>query len=144
MNNKHFLLIDDDCEDTDLFIEAVHSLDATVSCLNAGHGEDAFGKLGDGLEQMPDLIFLDLNMPVMNGWQFLEKLKHNDELKKIPVIIYSTSSGRTNLNHALAAGALCFFTKPDEFQRLKNILKTVLKYMAEDDLEHVCEAIQRA
>jgi CheY-like chemotaxis protein len=144
MNNRHFLLIDDDCEDTDLFIEAVHSLDATVSCLNAEHGEDAFGKLGNGLEQMPDLIFLDLNMPVMNGWQFLEKLKQDDEWKKIPVIIYSTSSGRANLKHALDAGALCFFTKPDEFQRLKKILKIILKYMSEDDLEHVCEAIQRA
>jgi CheY-like chemotaxis protein len=144
MSQKNFLLVDDDCEDTELFTEAVESVDATVACLNAVHGGEALDQLTSRKIQRPDIIFLDINMPVMNGWQLLDKLKENDELKQIPVIMYSTSSKKSDMKTALSSGALCFFTKPDNYQRLKKILHIIVTYMKNENLAKVCEAIENA
>jgi CheY-like chemotaxis protein len=144
MNNKKFLLVDDDYEDTELFAEAVESIDAGVACLNAAHGKDALDKLTGQAIQKPDIIFLDINMPVMNGWQFLSKLKEMEELKEIPVIMYSTSSKRSDMNTAMSSGALCFFTKPDNYHRLKKILEIILTHLKNGKLSEVCDAIQKA
>jgi CheY-like chemotaxis protein len=143
MISRNFLVVDDDSEDTELFTEAISSVDATVSCLKAVHGRDALDKLSGHEIQRPDIIFLDINMPIMNGWQLLSKLKENEELKKIPVIMYSTSSRKSDVKAALSSGALCFFTKPDNYGRLRQILQIVVKYMKEGNLDHVCEAIQQ-
>lgn len=140
---RRFLVIDDDSDDTELFTEAVGSVDASVSCINAAHGREALDKLSGQHISRPDLIFLDINMPVMNGWQFLSNLKGNPQLQQIPVIMYSTSSDRHDLRTAMSAGALCFFTKPDNFRTLKNILQIVLDYMDRNDLDKVCEAIRK-
>ena len=144
MDSKKFLLVDDDSEDTELFTEAVEAIDPTVACLNAMHGKDALDKLTEQTIEKPDIIFLDINMPVMNGWQFLDKLKENEELKEIPVIMYSTSSKKSDLNTALSSGAVCFFTKPENFQRLKKILQIILTYLKNDNISQVCDAIQNA
>lgn len=141
---KKFMLVDDDIDDTELFTEAVESVDASVKCLNAGHGADALAKLYSKDYRKPDLIFLDINMPVMNGWQFLSRIKDDEELKEIPVIVYSTSSNATDFRTALASGALCFFTKPNSFATLKNVLRIVLEHMNNDDLDKVCDAIHQA
>ena len=140
---KRFLVVDDDCDDTELFAEAVGSVDASVSCLNALDGREALNKLFNHQLEKPDLIFLDINMPVMNGWQFLSSLKGSDGLKEIPVIMYSTSSDRLAVKKALSSGALCFFTKPNNFQLLKTILRVVLDYMDKGLLDEVCPAIQQ-
>jgi CheY-like chemotaxis protein len=58
---------------------------------------------------MPDLIFLDINMPVVNGWEFLVKLKSDDKYKRIPVIILTTSSDKTNKQIASDLGAISLF-----------------------------------
>lgn len=137
-------MVDDDYDDTELFTEAVGSVDATVSCLNAAHGREALEKLTGRMIEKPDIIFLDINMPIMNGWQLLDKLKEDADLRQIPVIMYSTSSKRSDVKTALSSGALCFFTKPDNFQRLKKILHIVVSYMNNENLEKVCEAIQKA
>lgn len=144
MAQKNFLLVDDDCEDTELFTEAVESVDANVACLNAIHGGEALEKLTSHKIQRPDIIFLDINMPIMNGWQLLDKLKENAELKQIPVIMYSTSSKKSDMKTALSSGALCFFTKPDNYQRLKKILHIVVTHLNSENLAKVCEAIQQA
>jgi CheY-like chemotaxis protein len=144
MTPRNFLLVDDDYDDTELFTEAVESVDATVSCLNAAHGREALEKLTSRMIEKPDIIFLDINMPIMNGWQLLDKLKEDADLRQIPVIMYSTSSKRSDMKIALSSGALCFFTKPDNFQRLKKILHIVVSYMNNENLEKVCEAIQKA
>ena len=144
MKPKNFLVVDDDCEDTELFVEAVGSVDAEVNCLNAVHGREALDKLNGHTIQLPDIIFLDINMPVMNGWQFLTEIKESNDLRQIPIIMYSTSSNRSDVKNAISAGALCFFTKPDDYLRLKKILQIVVSYMDNNDLSRVCEAIQKA
>jgi CheY-like chemotaxis protein len=144
MSARKFLLVDDDCDDTELFSEAMESVDASVSCLNASHGKEALDKLQKQEIQRPDIIFLDINMPVMDGWQFLSKIKQTENLREIPIIMYSTSSKKSDVRTAMSSGALCFFTKPDSFQRLKKILQIVVLHMENGKLDKVCDAISAA
>lgn len=142
MSARKFLVIDDDCDDTELFTEAIGSVDASVSCYNASDGKLALDKLYNREIERPDLIFLDINMPVMNGWQVLSNLKGSESLRAIPVIMYSTSSKTSDITTALSSGALCFFTKPNSFLILKSILQLVVDYMERGNLDKVCDAIR--
>ena len=74
----------------------------------------------------PDVIFLDLNMPMMNGQQFLEQIQQHPDWKKIPVIIFSTTANIQTINKLKAKGASDFITKPGLFNELVSILKPLL------------------
>jgi CheY-like chemotaxis protein len=141
MIKKKLLLVDDDSDDTELFSEAIGEIDSSVLCHCASDGMEALEKLSEKKIETPDLIFLDINMPEMNGWQFLERVKGNHRLKDIPVIIYTTSSTKSDLLHARTSGALCFVTKPANYGRLKKILEIVISYMEKDSLIGVCDAV---
>lgn len=122
---KKFLLVDDDLDDTGLFHEALHEIDPTIICYIEHNGKAALDKLNNKEFLLPDIIFIDINMPGMNGWQFLEELKKEPEYKKVPVIMYSTSSYTGDADKAIDLGALCFFTKPSDYNLLKEILKAI-------------------
>ncbi len=134
---KIFLLADDDSDDTALFREALEDVDPAIICYCAQDGQAALDILENKSLQKPQIIFLDINMPGMNGWECLVELKKNADFKDIPVFIYSTSSHRREANIALGLGADCFFTKPIEFLELKNILKTLVANVDGDLLESV-------
>src|SRR5689334_21264234 len=115
-----FLLADDDVDDIELFCEALQTVDPSVECVCVQNGREALEMINSLLpNNQPQLIFLDINMPVMNGWDCLRHLKNNPSLKDIPVLIYSTTSREKDINYALDLGALCFFTKPKDYQELK-------------------------
>ncbi|MCW3117905.1 MAG: response regulator [Chitinophagaceae bacterium] len=119
MNSKKiFLVIDDDPDDCYFFTEAIHKIDASVKCLTAMDGEDALRKLRNGMERKPDLIFLDLNMPRMDGRVCLAELKKDKALKHIPVIILSTSSSENDIDETKKLGAVYFITKPTDISKL--------------------------
>jgi CheY-like chemotaxis protein len=141
MHKRNFLVVDDDADDLELFSEAVGELDESVICEQASDGYEALEKLGGDPPCTPDLIFLDLNMPAMDGWQFLERVKQNETLKDIPVIIYSTSSLRKDMLQAKQSGALCFVTKPEDYGQLKKILQIVISYLKQGELGGVCDAV---
>jgi CheY-like chemotaxis protein len=141
MMPKTFLLVDDDGDDTDLFTEAIGAADASVRFYSAIDGKEALAKLSEKGIGAPDIIFLDINMPEMNGWQFLSTLQGDGTLKDIPVIMYSTSSQIKDIKNASASGALCFLTKPNSFLQLKKILEVVISYMKRDALDALCEAL---
>lgn len=123
-----FLLIDDDADDRQLFKEALEAAGEDVDCEEAVGGEEAFKRLAVGAS-LPDLIFLDINLPVMNGWEFLKRLKAQKTLQSIPVIIYSTSSHQRDREIANDLGALCFITKPDEYKSIRNMLGTIVNHL---------------
>jgi CheY-like chemotaxis protein len=140
---KKFLLTDDDKDDRELFSEALYSVDPSIICQGAEHGRDALRLLsGNGMEK-PDLIFIDINMPVMNGWELLNTIKKDDHCHDIPVIIYTTSSEERDRQIAKDLGALCFVTKPDDFRRVKNILQVIVSNMKKDSLSSVCREIEK-
>lgn len=124
------LLVDDDQDDRFLFKEALAEADDTVVYTEADSGADALEKLISGKISIPDLIFLDINMPRLNGLDCLKRLKGNDSLKYIPVVMYSTSASKEYQKECFNNGAELYIEKPSDFwqlcDELKNILKTVL------------------
>ena len=137
-----FLVIDDDTDDRELFSEALASVDPVIVCDQATDGAEALKRLmGRELEE-PDIIFLDINMPVMNGWQFLSRLKKDDIYKDIPVIVYTTSSNLKDKMIAEDLGALCFVTKPHAFGHLKSILGIVALHVTNGDFSKICTEVR--
>jgi CheY-like chemotaxis protein len=119
-------IIDDDVEDQEIFIEAVKEVSSTIRCQTSTSGEDALKKLEQSGEAMPDLIFLDLNMPKLNGKQILRELKSHNLLKPIPVIMYSTSFAPRDIEEIQQLGAVHHLLKPSRFDDLCNALRTIL------------------
>jgi CheY-like chemotaxis protein len=123
---RMFFIVDDDTDDQELFIEAINEIDNTIQCLSASDCEEALDKLKNGKMALPDMIFLDLNMPRLNGKQCLAELKKLAHLRHIPVIIYSTSSEKKDIEETARLGAAHFLTKPNKFDDLCKALKFVM------------------
>lgn len=126
---KFFLLADDDTDDTDMFHEALMEVDPSTVFYRATDGRDALAILKKCEQEMPHIIFLDINMPRMDGWECLAQLKASDTYKNIPVLIYSTSAHQRDIDIALELGALCFMTKPSDFKELKKILAEIIAHL---------------
>lgn len=125
MAKNIFLLADDDSDDKELFSEALRSIDINIVCHITSDGSEALEKLSN-LAEKPHLIFLDINMPVMNGWQCIKALKQDEKYVNIPVIIISTSSHQREMDLAQDFGALCYVTKPNDFNELRQVLQIFL------------------
>lgn len=135
MNNKRtFLIIDDDQEDCEFFCEAVAELDVYAECHVAKNFEEALSALRKESAVLPNYIFLDLNMPRMNGRECLMELKKDQKLKEIPVIIYSTSSSQKDKEETREMGAVHFLTKPSEFNTLRREILYVMDKSWNDPL----------
>lgn len=119
---KFFLLADDDNDDAELFAEALSGITPSVEFRRVENGESVFDFLDTPGNKIPDILFLDLNMPVMNGWQCLSRLRNEAHYKELPVIIYSTSSHQRDRSIAHDLGANGFFIKPSDFKTLKRVL----------------------
>jgi CheY-like chemotaxis protein len=123
---RDILLVDDDLDDVDLFREALNEVDALVNFRSAKNGLEALELLHSPQIITPDLIFLDINMPEVDGWRCLAEIKSTPLLKEIPVIIYSTSAAKMDEQRAAGLGAKCIYQKPERFEDLKRLLKTVI------------------
>jgi len=130
MGPKIILLADDDRDDTEMFCEALSKIDKSLICYNTVNGSELLKKLNE-IAVKPDLIFLDLNMPVMNGWQCMRKLKEDDHYKDIPVIMISTSSHQKEMDMAPEMGALCYFVKPNNFNELVQVLHIITENLGD-------------
>ncbi|MGF6844829.1 CheY-like chemotaxis protein [Chitinophaga sp. W3I9] len=119
------LLIDDDIDDRMIFGEVLKELAPDIIYHEAINGEDALLKLNNNLA--PDLIFLDLNMPRVDGKQFLAEIRQQEHLKHIPVVIYSTSSHESDKKETRELGASYFLTKPNSLHELTHILGRLLQ-----------------
>lgn len=125
---KQILLVDDDLDDTDLFKEALNEVDKALIIHILHSAPEALLFLNNKDQHKPDIIFMDVNMPLMNGWECLEQIKHSDLLATIPVVMYSTSSYRGDSDKAHEMGALCFFTKPSSYADLKKIIRIIISH----------------
>ncbi|HEU5145162.1 MAG TPA: response regulator [Chryseosolibacter sp.] len=120
------LIVDDDEEDRELFCEAVKQLNSRVECHEAVDGEDALTLLTEK-GYRPDYIFLDLNMPRINGVEFLKTLKKVDAVKDTPVIIYTTSKRAEDKEQMKKLGAVHFISKPHSLRELLEAISFVLE-----------------
>lgn len=118
------LLADDDADDRFLFKEAVDETKDVV-LVTVKDGLELMNKLTKSTGELPDAIFLDLNMPFKNGHECLREIKDNEKLRSIPVIIYSTSTNKTQIDSTYKDGANLYIPKPDSFSMLKKIVQKV-------------------
>jgi CheY-like chemotaxis protein len=121
---KSILLVDDDQDDKFFFAKALGQLDTDTQLSTACDGADALEKLKFS---NPDVILLDLNMPVMNGVAFLKKIKSEKSLRDIPVIIYTDGVSVFDENEALKLGAYTIILKPIDFKGAVDIISGILQ-----------------
>ncbi len=74
-------------------------------------------------EIIPDIIFLDINMPRLSGYECLMKIRSSQAFKHLPIIIFTTSDSMTDLNRAYALGANLYIQKPNEFEKWKDVIQ---------------------
>ena len=127
MHFQKILLIDDDADDQEIFEAALQSTSVSVEYQSVSSAELALDQLNAG-ELRPDLIFLDLNMPVMDGRRFLAEIKKREALRPIPIVVFSTSSHPETITNVKKLGAAGFVTKPNSFDELVTILDKVLAH----------------
>jgi CheY-like chemotaxis protein len=125
MHYPKVFLIEDDEDDQELFVMALRQINPSIDCTVLSGAYSALEALEQ--ETAPDLIFLDLNMPVMTGQQFLTELNKKNPDNQIPVVVLSTSSDQATIDEAKALGARSFITKPSNFRELKIILQRILE-----------------
>ena len=120
------MLADDDEDDRLFFKEAFEEVKIKYDISMFNDGEHLMKYLSDPSNPLPDIIFLDLNMPRKSGMECLREIRANDRLKKISVAIYSTSSAEQDIEDTFVAGANVYIKKPNDFNMLKKILSDVV------------------
>jgi CheY-like chemotaxis protein len=122
LNPLNILLADDDTDDCIFFKEAVEELAMDTQLTTLDDGEQLMKHLNSKINELPDTLFLDLNMPRKNGFECLSEIKANQRLKLLPVIIFSTSFEQEVVNQLYKNGAQYFIRKPPEFSQFKKII----------------------
>jgi DNA-binding NtrC family response regulator len=128
MDQKKYniLLADDDLDDCLFFKEALEELSYSFSLQTVNNGEELMSCLMSKSNILPDILFLDLNMPRKTGYDCLSEIKFHDKLKDLPVIIYSTSLDHEVANLLYEKGATHYIRKPGDFGKLKGVIREAL------------------
>jgi CheY-like chemotaxis protein len=126
--SRHVLLADDDQDDCLLFKDALEELSVSVRLTIVHNGEQLMEFLAHNENEgdLPDILFLDLNMPRKNGSECLIEIKQNEKLKQLPVTIFSTSFEQEMVDGLYQHGAQNCVRKPNEFSKLKEIIHHAL------------------
>jgi CheY-like chemotaxis protein len=121
---KHFFLIDDDEDELAIFMEAIREIELPTKCTYAQSSEQALDMLN---YLSPDFIFVDINMPGANGFDFLRKLKEKPGLVQASLIMYSNGIDATVTEKATALGANFCIPKTENIGDLINAIKNLLE-----------------
>jgi CheY-like chemotaxis protein len=126
MRKIRILLADDDKEDRSFFNEAIKQTGLDIDLVTVSNGQELLSYLQKRDVILPDLIFLDLNMPLMGGIESLKMIRRCSYLKDLSVAIYSTSRSEKDMEDALINGANIYINKPSDFNVLKAHLYRVI------------------
>ena len=119
-------LADDDEDDRLFFTDAFDELKINTVVNTVKNGRELINFLDHPETVLPNIIFLDLNMPILNGIECLKEIKQNDRFKDIAIAIYSTSSSEEDVENTFVLGANIYIKKPSNFNDLKKILSDVV------------------
>ena len=122
----HILLADDDEDDRNFFIFAINDLKIANKLTLFKNGKDLMDYLENPDSILPDILFLDLNMPCKTGNECLKEIRLNPRFKNISIAIYSTSSSEKDIEETFVGGANIYIKKPNDFSKLKKVLKEVV------------------
>ncbi|MDP1746731.1 MAG: response regulator [Bacteroidota bacterium] len=126
------LLADDDRDDRFMFQKALKALPVTTNLTTVYDGVQLMKYLSENSEHLPDVLFLDINMPRKNGFECLLEIKESETLKELPVVMFSTSYPRDMnyerdiINSLLEMGAYDYIRKPDDFSQLKQTISNAI------------------
>jgi CheY-like chemotaxis protein len=120
------LLADDDEDDRNFFEKALEALSINYLLTTVTNGESLMNLLKNTTELLPDVLFLDINMPRKSGDECLEEIKQDERLKKLPVIMFSTLNDWGTINRLFKIGANVYIHKPSDFTQLKQVLHHAL------------------
>jgi CheY-like chemotaxis protein len=129
----NILFIEDDFIESMKFKRVLKTLELNHRIIEAGNGEEALSIL-TGKEIIPDIILLDLNMPKVNGLEFLRVLKNDEKLRYIPTIIFTTSNNHRDILECYRIGIAGYILKPLKYEDYQVIVKKTLDYWATNEL----------
>lgn len=131
MKNLHILFIDDDEIERLKFNRICKQSDYSTTISEAENGEEALKKLE---ESIPQIIVLDLNMPKMNGIEFLQALRGNSRLKYVPIIVLSSSDNQYDIKKCFEIGVSGYLLKPLRYEDYKENITKLLAYWSINNL----------
>ena len=122
----HITLADDDEDDRNFFNDAISDLKISNKLTIFKNGQDLMDYLEHPDTVLPDILFLDLNMPCKTGNECLKDIRANPKFKDISIAIYSTSSSDKDIEETFVGGANIYIKKPNDFSKLKKVLNEVV------------------
>jgi CheY-like chemotaxis protein len=122
------LLIEDDLVDVMSVKRALRELNVSNALVVAGNGEEALARLRLPDPPLPGIILLDLNMPRMNGIDFMKILKADERLRRIPVVVLTTSKEEQDRLQSFNLGAAGYMIKPVDYPGFVEVVKTIQRY----------------
>ncbi len=136
MSSRHLriLLADDDTDDCLFFDEALSKIPLSTQLNMLKDGVQLMSYLAANTHQLPHVLFLDLNMPLKNGFECLEEIKLSEKLKSLPVIILSTSHQENIINMLYKIGADRYIRKSVNFSKLKQLIYQALNIIAQSNV----------
>ena len=122
----HIILADDDEDDRLLFIDAFEELKINTKVNTFNDGVELMDYLNTPDAVLPNVLFLDLNMPKKNGIECLYEIKQEERFRDIAIAIFSTSSSEEHIEETFVQGANIYIKKPSDFTTLKKVLSDVV------------------
>lgn len=131
---KSILLIEDDLVDAMTVRRALKELKVTNPLSHVENGEEAIAHLRDPKKDRPCIILLDLNMPIMNGIEFLQAVKADDDLKRIPVVVLTTSEEQEDKVESFNLGVAGYMHKPVDYRQFVETIRSIDAYWTLSEL----------
>ncbi|REG85445.1 response regulator [Algoriphagus antarcticus] len=126
------ILADDDVDDRFFFKDSLSKLPFETNLTTVTNGVELMTLLLTAEESLPDVIFLDLNMPMKSGFECLSEIMAYDKFRNLPIIIYSTSMDEPVVNALYEQGAFHYICKPGEYSKLKDVIFKGLSSLANE------------
>ncbi|MGZ3181968.1 MAG: response regulator [Telluria sp.] len=128
VTNKPILLVEDDQVDVMTIRRALKEIHVANPVVNMENGEAALDYLDNSANERPCIILLDLNMPIMNGIEFLQKAKEDPRFRRIPVVVLTTSEEQQDKVNSFELGVAGYMAKPVDYRRFVEMMRSIDMY----------------
>ena len=132
--NRYILLLEDDMVESMRVERVLKALDPKLQLQKVVNGREGLNWLKEHPDDLPAIILLDLNMPVMNGIEFLNEVKADEKLKLTPVIILTTSGSDADKQATYSLGIAGYMVKPVRYNDFEEVMKTIVRYWETSEL----------
>lgn len=128
ITNRPILLVEDDQVDKMTVVRALKEIHVTNPLVHRENGEEAVHYLQDPASEKPCIVLLDLNMPIMNGLEFLKAVKNDNKLKRIPIVVLTTSEEQQDKINSFDLGVAGYMAKPVDYRQFVEVMRSIDAY----------------